>query len=299
MGALLMIAGLFRLAGYATEPLLGSHEIHAVVGEPSRVVQVPPPDDGLLTVVSWNIAQGARFERVRDAMAGLDADVYLLQEVDMGVRRSEYRNVAKDLAEALGLNWVFAGEFQEIGQSRRSIPAITGQAVLSRYPIGNAVALPFENQAKLRWRLDPLQPRRGGRMALRAESGGLMIYNAHIESAKNDRFRRKQVEEVLYDHLLSARASLPVVFAGDFNTGTIPDESPVVRRLRAEGFVDALGVAETPRRTSVNHAHPLDWIFVRNITSERGRVIEVPRASDHFPLEASISIASMLQLAAE
>lgn len=298
MGALLMIASLFRLTGYATEPLLDSREVHAVVGEPSRIARTAP-ENGSLTVVSWNIAQGARFERVRDALAGMNADIYLLQEVDMGVQRSDYRNVAKDLAEALGLNWVFAGEFQEIGQSRRSVPAITGQAVLSRYPIQNAFALKFENQARWRWRVDPTQPRRGGRMALRAESGGVLLYNAHIESAKNDGFRRKQVAEVMYDNLLSERSSLPVVFAGDFNTGRTPDQSPVIRTLTAEGFVDALGDSTVPRRTSIHHEQPLDWIFVRNMAPQRGRVIEVSRASDHFPLEALVSIGASLQVAAD
>jgi len=292
-----MVFNLIRLTGYATDPLLDSQQVHAIVGEPARVGQTPPID-GRLTVVSWNIAQGTRYERVRDALAAMDADIYLLQEVDMGVRRSDYRSVAKDLADDLGLNWVFAGEFQEIGQSRRNIPALTGQAVLSRYPIDNAFALPFENQARLRWRLDPLQPRRGGRMALRVESGGVLVYNAHIESAKDDRFRYKQVDEMLFDRLHPTRADLPVVVAGDFNTGNVPDKSPVVRGLIDDGFVDALGAFATPRRTSVNHAHPLDWIFIRNMAPREGRVIEVPKASDHFPLEAAV-VRSQLQRAAE
>jgi endonuclease/exonuclease/phosphatase family metal-dependent hydrolase len=297
MKTFLMFFGLLRLTGYATDPLLDSSQVHTIVGEPARIEQATPPDDQL-TVVSWNIAQGARYERVRDALAAFDADIYLLQEVDLGVRRSDYRNVAKDLADDLKLNWVFAGEFQEIGQSRRGIPALTGQAVLSRYPIESAVALPFENQARLRWNLDPFQPRRGGRMALRAESAGVLIYNAHIESAKNDRFRTKQVGEVLIDHDVAARAGVPIVFAGDFNTGNVPDKSPVVRTLVDGGFVDALGTSDTLRRTSINHPHPLDWIFVRNMQPQRGRVVEVPKASDHFPLEAAVLLRSLSRLAA-
>jgi endonuclease/exonuclease/phosphatase family metal-dependent hydrolase len=297
MGTLLMFFDLLRLTGYATDTLLSSAQVHAIVGEPTRINSAPPLD-GRLTVVSWNIAQGTRYERVRDALAALDADIYLLQEVDMGVRRSDYRRIASDLAGDLGLNWVFAGEFQEIGQSRRRTPALTGQAVLSRYPIDNAIALPFENQARLRWNLDPFQPRRGGRMALRAESGGVLLYNAHIESAKNDRFRHRQVDEMLFDHLEPQRARLPVVFAGDFNTGSGSDESPIVRCLTDEGFVDALGTLDTQRPTSVNHPHPLDWIFIRNMTPQRGRVVEIPKASDHFPLEAAVLIGSPLQVAA-
>ena len=136
-------------------------------------------------------------------------------------------------------------------------------------------------------------------MALRVESGGVLVYNAHIESAKDDRFRYKQVDEMLSDRLDPARAHLPVVFAGDFNTGSGPDKSPIVRGLIGEGFVDALGAPDRPRRTSINHAHPLDWIFIRNMLSQNGRVIEVPKASDHFPLEAAVSFGLPLHLAAE
>jgi endonuclease/exonuclease/phosphatase family metal-dependent hydrolase len=293
----LMIFDLLRLTGYVTEPLLDRENIHAVVGEPSRIDRGPAPDRPL-TVVTWNIAQGTRYERVREALTLLDADIYLLQEVDMNVRRSNYRQVAQDLAHDLGMNWVFAGEFQEIGQSRRNVPALTGQAVLSRYPIHSARAMPFENQARLRWRLDPFQPRRGGRMALRAESGGVLVYNAHIESAKNDSFRHKQVHEMLFDGLVRDRANRPVVFAGDFNTEMMPDESPVVRCLVDEGFVDALGTMTALRQTSVHHDQPLDWIFIRNMTATRGRVIAVPKASDHFPLEAAVTVRSRM-LAAE
>lgn len=297
MGKFLIVFNVLRLTGYVTEPLLDSEQIHAVVGEPSRVMS-PPAIKSELRVVSWNIEQGTRYERIREALAALDADVYLLQEVDRGVRRSDYRDVARDLAHDLELNWVFAGEFQEIGQGRRSAPAITGQAVLSRYPIERAMALPFRNQANLRWRLDPLQPRRGGRMALRAESGGTLLYNAHIESARDDRFRSKQIEEVLLDHGQLPSAP-PVVFAGDFNTGAPPRESIIVRQVVDDGFVDALGSADAGRRTSINHRDPLDWIFVRNASPRSGRVIDVPRASDHFPLTAVVAVAAHLRLGAQ
>jgi endonuclease/exonuclease/phosphatase family metal-dependent hydrolase len=281
----LMVFNLFRLTGYVTDPLLDDREVHAVVGEPARVGGAPS-DGSPLTVVSWNIAQGAKYTRVRDALEAMNADVYLLQEVDRGVRRSDYRDVARDLANDLGMNWVFAGEFQEIGQSSGRVAAVTGQAVLSRFRIDEARALRFENQANLRWKLDPLQPRRGGRMALRVETAGVIVYNAHIESAKNDAFRHRQVDEMLADHERTGPGSVPVVFAGDFNTERIPDESPIVQCLTDEGFVDALAGFDTPRQTSIRHDQPLDWIFARNLDPQHGRVVPVPKASDHFPLEA-------------
>jgi endonuclease/exonuclease/phosphatase family metal-dependent hydrolase len=291
MGKALMLFGLFGFAGAATEPLLDSHEIHAVIGEPTRFVAALP--DRPVKVVSWNIEQGVRYEQVLNALVAFDADIYLLQEVDSGVRRSKYVDVARLLARSLAMNWVFAGEFQEIGQAQGDVPAITGQAILSRFPIRGAVALPFENQATLRWKLDPTQPRRGGRIALKAESGGLVLYNTHIESAKNDAFRLKQVEEVILDHSLSPRADYPVVVAGDLNTSLPPERSPVVRGLTARGFIDALGTLVSKRRTSTRHEDPLDWIFVKNIGSRDGRVVEVHKASDHYPLEVLLGGAAV------
>jgi endonuclease/exonuclease/phosphatase family metal-dependent hydrolase len=296
MRSLLMVFGLVRLFGYATDPLLDRAEIHAIAGEPARIERPAPASR--LTVVSWNIAQGARYEEVRDALAALDADIYLLQEVDRFVRRSDYRDVARDLAHALGMNWVFAGEFQEIGQARRNTAALTGQAILSRYPISDAFVLRFRNQAGLRWKLDPFQPRRGGRMALRAESGGILLYNAHIESAKNDAFRHKQIDEIVADHDVLDDRRRPVILAGDFNTARPPADSVIVSCLTAEGFEDALADADGPRQTSIRHEDPLDWMFVRNMVPGEGRVVRVEKASDHFPLAADVMLP-LLELAAD
>jgi endonuclease/exonuclease/phosphatase family metal-dependent hydrolase len=186
---------------------------------------------------------------------------------------------------------VYAGEFQEIGEGRRDAAAITGQAILSRYPISAPATIRFENQARLRWKLDPTQPRRGGRIALRAETAGLVLYNAHIESAKNDRFRHKQIDEMLIDRLKMGRPDVPVVFAGDFNTLDAPDDSAIVRCLTVGGFVDALGGADQPRRTSIHHVDPLDWIFVQNLTPRAGRVVaDIARASDHYPLLTDVQV---------
>lgn len=135
-------------------------------------------------------------------------------------------------------------------------------------------------------------------MALRAESGGVLLYNAHIESAKNDRFRAKQIDEVLVERQPVPLAR-PTVFAGDFNTGQAPHESPIVQRFVDEGFVDALGPTGVGRRTSVHHANPLDWIFSRDLPSRTGRVIDAPKASDHYPLEAAFSWQPPMGLATD
>ncbi|PWV10297.1 hypothetical protein C3747_70g174 [Trypanosoma cruzi] len=65
-------------------------------------------------VVQWNIERGIQFERIVQTLRVIRADVLLLQEVDINCRRSDYRNVARDLAEALKMEMYFACEFEEL-----------------------------------------------------------------------------------------------------------------------------------------------------------------------------------------
>ncbi|MGD0298719.1 MAG: endonuclease/exonuclease/phosphatase family protein [Bryobacteraceae bacterium] len=155
-----------------------------------------PLVDGIgpvLRVASWNIERGLNFDLIRLAlsdpdgfkqaalergamnatkMANIehqlttlrDADVIVLNEVDLGMKRTDYRDVARDLAQALGMNYVFGVEFVEVDrledlglenyqledraltqQIREDLapdPArylgLHGSAILSRYPILSA-----------------------------------------------------------------------------------------------------------------------------------------------------------------
>ena len=193
-----------RLTGFFTDPHLSADDIHAIVGSPAAVAG-PAVLPQRLNVVSWNIERGVRFEGVLETLRKLDADVLLLQEVDRYCDRSGGRDVAAELAAALGMNWIAAGEFQEIGEATKGRAALHGQAILSRYPITDAGVLVFAEQARWRWRLNPVQPRRGGRMALKARTGGMLVYTAHLESGGNDTLRRKQLDEMVRDQQREAR----------------------------------------------------------------------------------------------
>ena len=116
----------FDFLGFLLDPWVSNAEIHRVSGEPARVVGARP-DSGGLRIVTWNIERGLAYASVLEVLRKLDADVLLLQEVDRDCRRTEYRHVAKDLAHALNMNWVAAGEFQELGEARGKAPAIGTQ----------------------------------------------------------------------------------------------------------------------------------------------------------------------------
>jgi endonuclease/exonuclease/phosphatase family metal-dependent hydrolase len=293
----LALPGFLRLLGFATEPLLSSAEIHAIEGEPARINR-PVPDPEHLSVVTWNIERGQQYESIFESLRGLDADVLLLQEVDRHVHRTGYRDIARDLAHALDLNWVSGGEFQEIGEGRRNRPATTGQAILSKVRITDAEVLTFEAQAKWRWSINPVQPRRGGRIALKARTAGVLLYNVHIESGGDDSLQRRQVAEVLLDQMReTSSANGPVLIGGDFNNGPLL-RSTMFQSLSVADFTDALGSRDTRGPTAFGQRHPIDWIFLRNARGVHGRIVDTKSASDHFAVFAAVGpLASIASLA--
>jgi endonuclease/exonuclease/phosphatase (EEP) superfamily protein YafD len=66
--------------------------------------------------------------------------------------------------------------------------------------------------------------------------------------------------------------------------------------LNSAAFADALGELGHRGPTSSGEGHPIDWIFVKNITPIRGRVVDVMNASDHFPVIAALNLTSSLAL---
>jgi endonuclease/exonuclease/phosphatase family metal-dependent hydrolase len=277
------LASFFRLAGYVTEPRLSNAEIHAIVGEP---VRLSPTSTGSrpLRILTWNIERGVRLQKIAATLKALEPDIVLLQEVDRHCRRSGNLDIARELGQLLEMNWVSAGEFQEIGEANGSRAAMTGQAILSRDAITDAAVIVFADQSSMRWRLNPLQPRRGGRIALRARTAGVLVYSLHLESVGNDRQRSSQLNDVLADQ--SWQRADGVVIAGDFNNA-VGFRSSMFAGFGSAGFVDALGHA--PRRTAVNRRHPIDWLFAKGATQASGPVERVENASDHYPLIATIS----------
>lgn len=292
-----MLLSIFRFAGHFNEPRLTDAVIHAISGEPGEVSTSARPPGSPLTVVSWNIERGVQYDRILSTLRTLSPDVVLLQEADRYCRRSGDRDVARDLARALGMHWVYAGEFQEIGEATGGgQAAVIGQAILSRAPIRDAAVIVFSDQASWRWRLSPTQPRRGGRVALRARVAGIEFVNLHLESQSDDSLRTRQLEEALSQVSDAGHA----LFAGDFNNASAL-QSFMFARLAPAGFGDALGAitlaTAASRQTSINHRHPIDWMFVKGLTVHAGRVARVEATSDHYPVVASVSLAPSGQVA--
>ncbi len=197
------------------------------------------------------------------------SDIISLNEVDVGMPRTDYKNIASEIAMALNYNYVFATEFIELNSiiyKQRINPArylgLHGNAIISRYPIKSAriIRLPeyykwYEAEIQKKSMLESVrrvgakgafsenitknEVRRGGRNALIADielpnKEIITVVSTHLE----DRCfpdKRFQQFEYLLSNLRTLRRS--VVLAGDFNT-TTTDSAPaslkkeLVKRIR-------------------------------------------------------------------
>jgi endonuclease/exonuclease/phosphatase family metal-dependent hydrolase len=186
-------------------------------------------------LVAWNVQRGARFDAIAGALTGdpclSAADVVLLTEVDCGLGRSENRNVARDLAEALGMSYAFGPSYLTLqddwGENRAGVAnttALAGTAILTRGTVRRAenVGLP-----ELRDKFSSSERRLGRKRALLVEvelpTGPLLIGACHLDSNASPRQRAQQLGALL----ARMPAPTPAIVGGDFNSSTHDLSSPL------------------------------------------------------------------------
>lgn len=267
--------------------------------------------DGELRVLAWNILRGfesaRQIELLQEGAFGPAPDILLLSEVDRGCARTDFRNIAREYAEAFGYYYVFGVEFLELPARRGPTgpydPPLCehGNAILSRYPLGNVELIRHaENRS---WYTppdfpDPDEPRLGGRMALRADAnvhGKLVrLYALHFESELDSiDIKDAQAEEVALDGL-----DADITIAGgdlnafsalfDIRNGTKNDRP--TQSFLTRGYVDThAGFDPDERATSFDVPLTIDFLFARGTapTSAGSCPSEICEGlSDHYPLWA-------------
>jgi len=252
-----------------------------------------------IRMVSWNIERGLQLTGILEFLRTIEADLILLQEVDLNARRTHFRDIAAELARALNMNFIFGKEFQELGEGYSKVsPAFQGQATLSPWPLSKGRLIQFRDQShfwKPRWfvpKLPVFQRRTGGRVALVAEANvygrNLVSYNLHLESKGDDALRVHQLAEVLEDR--RRYTDRPVfVIGGDFNL--VAGAGDAASILSEAGFHDAArlpGRPTTAIQGLTHHARAIDWIFISEDLNFQGRVHDDVHASDHCPVSMTI-----------
>jgi endonuclease/exonuclease/phosphatase family metal-dependent hydrolase len=187
---------------------------------------------GFVRATAWNIERGIRLPSIisvlgRHPLIG-HSDVLLLTELDYGMARSGNLFVAREIAAALGLNYVFApcylaltkGSGVEAYIEGENTLALHGNAVLSRFPLRRAhsVALP-NGKDKMRGKEKRLGCQRAVVADLEHPLGTVRVVSLHLDAHSTQRHRHHQMRLVL-DHLDGLEPRLPVLIGGDWNTST-------------------------------------------------------------------------------
>jgi endonuclease/exonuclease/phosphatase family metal-dependent hydrolase len=227
--------------------------------------------------LAWNIERGTQFNGIREALKNnpklKDRDLFLLTELDYGMARSGNRFVAKELADALQLNFAFAPvyialqkgsgveEFAE-GENENSIH---GLAMFSRYPMKNVHAIPLPNGKDKMW---GKEKRIGHLRALIAEiehpAGAFRAVTIHLDAHCSREHRRLQMKIIL-DHL-STLSPLPTLIGGDWNTTTFNSQN-ATRAILGYWRRVLMGVKNVVKN---HYPHP-DRYFEKGLFGELGK----------------------------
>ena len=244
-----------------------------------------------IRILSYNIHRAIgmdrsfRPDRIAKIIDHHDADIVLLQEVDVGVPRSGHLNLGETLAELCNYPHL------AIGLNVKLSEGMYGNATLSRFPIleNNNIDLTIDHR-KARgclYTLLSIPSRRRNPIAL-------PIFNLHLGLTFKERPR--QLGKVVHSpEFKKLEPSDPCVIAGDFND---------LRKRLAPMLTEILDFdCATNRKFGYQNAmltYPafsptsgLDKIFCRGIeiiTGKRCRLRSAKVASDHLPVIADLKL---------
>jgi endonuclease/exonuclease/phosphatase family metal-dependent hydrolase len=227
-----------------------------------------------ISALAWNIERGNRYSGIVHALKNLPQlqgrDLLFLTELDYGMARSGNRFVAKELGDALQMNFAFApiyialqkGSGVEEFVEGENTNAIHGLAMYSRYPMRNVHAIPLPNGKDKMW---GKEKRLGCLRALIADighpAGTFRAVTVHLDALCSRSHRYRQMKIIL-DHL-DTLPPLPTVLGGDWNTTTFNSQS-ATRAILGYWRRVLMGV----RNVVKNHYPHPDRYFEKRLFSE-------------------------------
>ena len=245
-----------------------------------------------LKVVSWNLEYTASLDAQIEALTThpqlADADVYLFSEMDRCTSRNGKRRAIREIARAIGGDYVYGVEFVELDVGRE-IGGDTGQAIVSRRPLVDAALTCHTSQHD--WFSEEREPRLGQRIRLAADvpagDTSVRVHAIHLESSDLQGEKRVvQAREVLDRAQLEA-CDRPQVISGDFNAWYCA--APELEVLRRSQFQDATRLMGDVEPTH-ERGFRLDMVWTRGTKVIDAGVVRGLGLSDHDPVWAVLDV---------
>ncbi len=265
-----------------------------------------------IVVVAYNLERGRHADEIIEQLSQNGSvpypDILLVSEADRNCNRSSNRYITRYLAEALGMNYVYAVEFVELpdslGTGIERADCEHGNGILSRYPLGNVRQIRHATQRN--WSESTDEPRLGGRIAVAADvqigQRIVHVYSVHFESDAGEQHRGPQAVETAEDALTQGGLSL---IGGDFNAGMVMldqqlgvQQDQTLKAFLDRGFFDAHASIPYEDRTTTSHdvSLILDYIVAsRNVVVNAGigDAQEYGSLSDHLPVWVRIDLSGV------
>jgi endonuclease/exonuclease/phosphatase family metal-dependent hydrolase len=242
------------------------------------VETAPEVSRSFVRATSWNIERGIEFDAIVDVLANHPiigtSDLLILTELDYGMARSENRKVAKEIARALKMNYVFAPSYLNLHKGsglerevqKSNLQGIHGNALLSPYPLTNAGSIPLPNGKD---KMSGQEKRLGCQAAVAAvvehPLGSFRAVSVHLDAHSTQKHRMRQMQLVLQD-LEERSPDLPALIGGDWNTSTFNSRTALYTILGYMRRV-VMGVRRVIRD---HYPHPDRW-FERHLFRELER----------------------------
>ncbi|MDQ1728423.1 MAG: hypothetical protein QOD33_548 [Pyrinomonadaceae bacterium] len=243
--------------------------------------------------VAQNITTAARAFSEGDLLPPVD--VLALQEADKRTARAGGHHVARELAEALQLNWLHvpAGIPRGIKPQTRQWwldfeepvdlydSGDTGIAMLSRLQLDDVTRI------DLPWHECPWRPRLAMAATVTVGAHKLRIVNAHVDPHAAVGGQLEQLE------VLVAQADLetgPTLILGDFNTLSNKKVAETRSFLEAHGYTTPFATGTPTWRGAGIRLHA-DWIFGRGVSISKWGVARPLNVSDHWPIWAELDLS--------
>ena len=181
--------------------------------------------------VAWNVERGMNFEGLLHVLAThpvlSKADIHLFTEIDLGMARSGNRNVTRDLAVKLGMNYFFVPSYFNISKGcgiesefeGENTLGIQGNSILSRYSIEKQAIVGLPNAVdKMKGREKRLGNIQALIAAINLDGRAIRAACVHLDQRSSQKHRRIQMERVV--KALKQGGQNPILIGGDWNTHT-------------------------------------------------------------------------------
>lgn len=271
-----------------------------------------PKNDSIFSVMTYNIGYlsgmtnnraiakprelfDENLKKVVSETKKLNPDIIAFQEIDYNASRSYKVNQEKEIANlgygfgATAINW----DERYVPFPYWPIPmhfgqVVSGQSILSKYPLKNHQRIVLERVANAPFYRDAFYLERLAQVAM-VNLGGtdVVLINIHLEAFDRET-RVNQFKEVL-SIFNKYKEKYPTILLGDFNSAARNKNSIVQQLFAMDDLGNAAFTKENPENTFDTESpfERIDYIFYTKNSIEylSGKVVNsFEQASDHLPV---------------